>query len=246
MKISVCFKILPDYDQVSKDSWKSGMFLPDFRYVKKNFGVFDEGALETALNVKDKLKDTYLEAVCFGKEDSIFTEALYAAGYDSVVYLINPGSPYDNENTSRVLSRFLKSSSPDIVLCGEQAGPADSGTVPYLIASELNYAILDKVSALPVENGKLYFKRQTEEFEEKYLCDRRILAVVSSAEKAYLRFAEHSKKVAAEGRKARIVPIVTIPKIVKVVYERKAGTKHTVKMLDGAKALHDIIKGAEI
>ena len=246
MKVSVCFKIVPDYDQVPKDEWKGGLSLPDFRYVKKIIGVFDEGALETALCLKDVLPDTVLEAVSVGRPNSIFTESIYAAGFDKVTYLKNAGSEFDPSNTARVLLEYFKSSDTDLILCGEQVGPADSGTVPYFLASLMNIPVVDRVSELYVSGGKVMIKRETDDSTQSFLCDRRMLAVVSSAAKPYLRFAEYSKKVEAGRKKADVRHIVTFPQFSHAVFRKKKAVKKNTVFLKSASEIRDLISGGGI
>lgn len=55
MKIGVCFKIVPDYEDVLPEEWQDSACL-DFSFVKKIYGCFDEAALEMALQIVDDFK----------------------------------------------------------------------------------------------------------------------------------------------------------------------------------------------
>ena len=241
MKISVCFKIVPDYDQVPTKDWKGGLSLPDFRFIKKNLGIFDEGALELAACFKDSLKDTYLEAVSVGKPEPIFTEAIYAAGYDNVVYINNIGSEFDPSNTARALAEYFKNSDTDMILCGEQVGPADSGTVPYFLGGLLNFPIINSVSDIFIEDNKVYIERDTAEVTEIYDYPGKMIAVVSGSKHPYLRFASYEEKLKAEKRKCERKTIITFPQITHVVFSKQKNVKKNTVFLDDAMELHKLI-----
>jgi hypothetical protein len=49
MVIGVCFKILPDFEDMDPVEWENPGQL-DFGYVKKSYGCFDEAALERMMN----------------------------------------------------------------------------------------------------------------------------------------------------------------------------------------------------
>jgi len=207
MRIAVCFKVITDYDQVPANNWR-GTGLRESKFVKKNFGFFCEGALETGLRVKDIDKNVYLEAISFSKEDRIFTEALYAAGYSKVTYILGDSS-FDSENTAKVLSKYINDNDFDLVLTGEAVGPLETGTVPYLISKYSDLNLIDRVTEITIIDGKPVIFRETEEANYSYEIDadskKKTLAIISNAKYAYLRFALFKDKERAKGIPANIV-----------------------------------------
>ena len=159
MKIGVCFKIVPDFEEVPIEEW-SGESRPDFTYVKKMYGCFDEAALETALCLKDSCKQSNMDvetvAVTAGAGDGAVSESLlrglFAAGFDDVV-LLPEMDPFDPESTARALAQWFRETKVDLIFTGRSTGPNDSGLVPYYLARELNLPIIGEVTSAKWEDG---------------------------------------------------------------------------------------------
>jgi electron transfer flavoprotein alpha/beta subunit len=64
MKIAVCFKAVPDFDQVVEADWDGFSLDADWGYVKRVFGCFDESALETTLRLRTAWEDLGEETEC--------------------------------------------------------------------------------------------------------------------------------------------------------------------------------------
>ena len=199
MRIAVCFKIVPDYDSVPNESWR-GNGVPNFRFAKKNFGFFDEGALETALKLKDDGAEVYLEAVCLGKSEPIFTEKLYAAGYDCVTWLKNRCDDFDSSRTASILSDYLKNGDFDFILTGEAACPAETGYVPYALADKMGISVLDRVTGMSYRDGAVCVRRESAFAYEEYILSAPAVLIVSNAEKPYLRFSSFKQREDASKR----------------------------------------------
>jgi electron transfer flavoprotein alpha/beta subunit len=100
------------------------------------------------------------------------------------------------------LASYITEHGADLVLCGEMAGPGDTGTVPYRIGAKLGLPVLDCVSALGYsEEQGLTAERETETASEAYELLPRLVCAVSSAKRPNLRMALYKDKVAAKGRK---------------------------------------------
>ncbi len=88
VRITVCFKIVPDYEEIPVPDWQKGQ-IPDTTFCKKMYGCFDEAALETGLRLKDALtaagREVCMTAVTVGTGQAALLTGLYAAGYDRVV-----------------------------------------------------------------------------------------------------------------------------------------------------------------
>lgn len=88
MKIAVCFKIVPDYEEAAPSTWEN-IDVMDFTYVKKIYGCFDEAALETGLKLKDSIqaagRSVETLAVTVGGGPEVLLQGLFAAGFDRVV-----------------------------------------------------------------------------------------------------------------------------------------------------------------
>ena len=209
MKITVCFKVVPDYDGIAPSEWKVSLTgRPSTGMAKKILGVFDEGALETALSLADRLKEageeTHLTALTYGRCGRVFAEAMFSAGYDEVICLKGPEASFSPDVTASALAAWIGENGSDLVVCGEMVGPGDTGSVPYRIARKLGLPVLDRVSALGYEQERgLTAERETETASESYEYLPPLLCAVSSARRPNLRMALYKDKVAAKGRKVR-------------------------------------------
>lgn len=141
MDVAVCVKSVPDYDMVPAKEWmdvQGGH--PDISYVRDCFGCFDETALELALRLKEQDPGVELRAVSVGEPTGLL-KGLYAVGFSQVTAL--PPSEeraeldFRPERTAGYLAAYFRENPAELILCGRQTGPGDSGMVPYLLAQEL-------------------------------------------------------------------------------------------------------------
>lgn len=199
MKITVCFKVVTDYDKVSPKDFKRG----DFSYVKKDFGFFDEGALELALSFKDEYPDTTLEALTFGERDEIAIEKLYSLNFDEVTVIPGKEEVFNPKEVGRVLGTYLKENSSDLILTGEMVGPNDSSLVPYYLGKELGIKVIPKVTHFTKD--KVYSEDNLSIYEN-VISDKLILIITNSV-KPYLRFPKYRDIEEAKNKKENIVKI---------------------------------------
>lgn len=157
VRILVCIKAGPDFEQIVDDDWEHFSLSTDLSYVKRCFGCFDETALETALRLRDSLKATGTAARCgvlsLCPLPSPLYKNLFALGFDRVFAV-----PFIPENTvpekslefrpvetAVALGKCIGSGSWDLILTGRQAGYADTGTVPLILAEELGVPAITEV-----------------------------------------------------------------------------------------------------
>ena len=176
MKIGVCFKIVPDFEEVPIEEWSSESG-PDFTYVKKMYGCFDEAALETALCLKDSCKQSNIDvetvAVTAGVRDGAVSESLlrglFAAGFDDVVILPET-DPFDPESTARALAQWFHENQVDLIFTGRSTGPNDSGLVPFYLARELGLPIIGEVTEAKWDDGVLLTCKGTDSAKADLPC----------------------------------------------------------------------------
>ncbi|MCX7965879.1 MAG: hypothetical protein N2596_04560, partial [Syntrophorhabdaceae bacterium] len=107
---------------------------------KYNLNFFDEFAVEEAIRLKTKLKDSKITVCTYGGKKAI--EALRTAiamGADQA-YLID-NTDLDTEDpliTARILSEFAKKEGFDMILCGRQAIDDENGAIGAMVAEFLN------------------------------------------------------------------------------------------------------------
>ncbi len=161
MEIAVCVKAVPDYDMVlPKDFQQWEGAAPDVSYAQEIFGCFDETALELALRLKENLSCVTLSAVSVGDPSSLL-RGLYAVGYEKVC-AVKPASDVGTEAkldfaphlTAAYLAGYFRQHPADLILCGRQTGPGDSGLVPYLLARSLGISCIPSAVGLKAVKGK--------------------------------------------------------------------------------------------
>lgn len=195
MKVAVCFKIVPDFENLLQEEWCNPEAL-DFAYIKKMYGCFDESALEMALRIKDSCKaagkDMQAVAVTCGAPEGTVSEgllrALFAAGFDDVV-LMAKTDDFAPKQTAGVLAAYFKENPVDLILTGRMTGPGDSGTVPFYLAEELKLPLFTELveAKYGAESGGIEMTRRQADWETKCLVPSGAVATVGDAEAAYLR-----------------------------------------------------------
>jgi electron transfer flavoprotein alpha/beta subunit len=207
MKIAVCFKVLPDFDQVVDEDWDRFSLSADLGYVKRIFGCFDEIALETALRLRSAWealgKKTECTALTAGPLPSSLCKTLFAAGFDRVLDLSDAFSGRSPEfrprYTAAVLGDYLGSAPYDLILAGRQAGYADTGTVPLLLAESLGIPVITEAGEInPCEEG-VEVMRTTDTGRERLRVRLPVLAVLGNGPVPALRGVTLRALMAASG-----------------------------------------------
>lgn len=254
MVIGVCFKILPDFEDMDPAEWENPQQL-DFGFVKKIYGCFDEAALETALRLRDQLhaagEQARTVAVTVGAPESAAAEgllrSLFAAGFDDVV-TISGNAEFDPRHTARVLAGYFHKNPADIIFCGRMVGPADTGMVPYHLARELECDLYPELTTAAWDADCQTVVVTCREGNN--LCRREIagnaVCTLGDAEAAYLRLFPLRARMAARNRE--FTPwegIAQEPAAVSFLSEKKETVAcHFLSPDTAARQLVDILKGA--
>lgn len=164
MRILVCFKVTPDYETLRDPDWVAGPG-DGVRscYARRVLNVFDESALELALRLREARAArgdvTELAAVSVGgRETEAFFATLLALGYDRAARIEPEASlDYAPAATAALLAGYARHGGHhDLLLLGSRCGPADSGTVPFLVAEELGWPCVAQVTEVePGDDGRL-------------------------------------------------------------------------------------------
>jgi electron transfer flavoprotein beta subunit len=107
---------------------------------KYNMNFFDEFAVEEALKVKSKIKDSQITVCTYGAKKAV--EALRTAiamGADKAFLLDNTG--LDNDDpliTSKILANFAKNGGFDLIFCGRQAIDDENANIGTMVAGFLD------------------------------------------------------------------------------------------------------------
>ncbi|MDR2158596.1 MAG: hypothetical protein LBP23_00855 [Treponema sp.] len=210
MKIAVCFKVVPDFDQMIEADWDNFSPSADPEYVRRVFGCFDEGALETALRLRSAWEEggekTECTAVTAAALPAPLCKTLFAAGFDRVLDLSGAFSGESPEfrprRTAAVLGDCLGSAGYDLVLAGRQTGYADTGTVPLLLAEHLGIPVITEAGEIVPCEGGVEISRTAGTGRERLRVRLPLLAVLGNGPVTALRAATLRALMAASGRAA--------------------------------------------
>jgi electron transfer flavoprotein beta subunit len=209
MKITVCFKVVPEFEQVVEADWDGFSLAADLGYVKRVFGCFDESALETALRLRSAWEaaadgeQAECTALTAGPLPSSLCKALFAAGFDRVLEL--SGVPeFRPRHTAAVLENYLGAAGFDLILAGRQAGYADTGMVPLLLAEALEVPVITGVEAIAPAPGAggVDVTRAGDTGRERLRVRLPLLAVLGNSPVSALRAVTLSARMAASKQTA--------------------------------------------
>ena len=212
MRILVCFKVVDDLDDLLAEDWRqltpAG---PDTGCCKRVLGCFDEAALESALRLRDELADAGGAELTALTADPGYSEhllsALPAVGYDRVACAESGADlRYDPAGTASILKEYISKNGPyDLILCGRQAPPANSGAVPLLLAEALELDAVCDAEDMRMGPDAARGALTVVSALDEGVCERDyplpLLVTVGSARHSYLRMPTLREKLAAKNKK---------------------------------------------
>ena len=172
MKIVVCVKEVPDMESRFKVDSKSHSIVEEDLVYKIN--LFDEFAVEAALQIKESLKDgSEVIIVSMGPERASQTiKKCFAMGADWGIHLNDPAfEGSDTYVTSRVLKNTLSTIQPDLILAGVQAEDNLQAQVGQSLAELLNFVHSTNITKIKLNDDKrsLTVNRELENGKEEIL-----------------------------------------------------------------------------
>jgi len=145
---------------------------------------FDENAIEVALRLKDRQKESIVTVLTMGQEpsDKALRRAL-SMGCDEAIWLKDSNfEGLDPSGTARIIAKGIRHAADvDLVLCGRQAGDWDMGQVGCLVAEELSLPCASAVFSIEFEESKLLLKREMEKGIEIVEARIPMVATITSA-----------------------------------------------------------------
>lgn len=139
MKIAVCIKQVPASSNVKVDP-KTGVLIRSNTNNKLN--PYDLYAIETALKIKEELKDVTVCAISMGPDQAkeILKEALWMGCDEAYLLSDRKFAGSDVLATSYALSQgLLQIGDLDLIICGKQTTDGDTAQVGPEIAEHLDY-----------------------------------------------------------------------------------------------------------
>lgn len=161
MKIAVCIKQILDPEVPPRDFKIDPAAKQPIRgNAKLVISSFDENALETAIQLKEKHGAT-VTAICMGpKEADEVLRRAFALTADAAVRIDGPAD-LDAPAAAASLAAAIRSvGDVDLVLVGRQAGDWDRGQVGPMLAEALGYACVTAAYGPEVVDGGIRVRRE--------------------------------------------------------------------------------------
>lgn len=205
MRILVCFKVVPDLDNVLVDEWNActeGNI--DLSYVKKIYNSFDEAALEMALRIseiaKEQGQDAEVTALTISSEniDSLLRN-LYAVKMHRVVKIeCDCDVRFNAWGIAQIIVSYVREAGMyDVILMGCQAAVGNNGQTALLTAEMLGYPCITQVmDSVPVGEHLRVVSQIDQGIRRQTIKPPAVLAV-GNAVHPYLRIPTLKEKMGA-------------------------------------------------
>jgi len=197
---------------------------------------YDGNALEVALQLKDRQKETKVTAITMGGESS--QKALrYALGMgcDDAIWLRDDSfDTLDSHGTARVLALGIqKAGLPDLVICGRQAGDWDMGQVGLMTGEALGLPCVSLANNIEYVDDQLRLRRETDRGAEVVETRMPLLATITNNNLNQPRFLSVKGIMAAKRKEITIwsaqdleieeaiQPMIVIDELIVPSYERE-------------------------
>jgi electron transfer flavoprotein beta subunit len=159
MKVVVLVKQVPD----TETSIKLGDKSINEAGIKWIISPYDEFAIEEGIKIREKNGGEVI-AVTVGPDRT--QEALrtaYAMGVDNAVHIkVDNYNTFDTAFTSELLSNFIQSVSPDLVISGRQSIDTDSSQVGVQVAERLGWGHVSLALKLELNGSSAKITREVE------------------------------------------------------------------------------------
>lgn len=163
MKILVCVKQVPDTNEVKIDPVKGTLIREG---VPSILNPDDASALEAALRIKDKNKDTQVIVLTMGPPQATYMlRECLAMGADEA-YLLSDrafGGADTCATSTTIAAGIKKIAGVDVVFAGRQAIDGDTAQVGPQVAQRLGIPVVTYVENIQIDDGKVTVQRQLED-----------------------------------------------------------------------------------
>jgi electron transfer flavoprotein beta subunit len=142
--------------------------------------IFDENALEVALQVREAAGAGKITAISIGPDSAtdVLRKALSMRADEAILIRQAEFSDLDTYGTARILAAAVRKLEPaDLVLCGRESGDWYGGQVAAFLAAEFNYPYTALVAAVSRQGNEWHLRRQADDGWETIACS--VPAVVS-------------------------------------------------------------------
>lgn len=164
MKIALCIKQVPDTADIK---WTENNTIQR-EGVESIINPFDAYAIETAVRLKEKVKDAHITVLTMGppQADEIIRQAISMGVDEGFLVSDRKFAGADTIATSRTLAAAIKEKvkNVDLIICGQFATDGDTAQTGPSISQHLNLPQVTYVKEiLGYQDGSLTVKREVED-----------------------------------------------------------------------------------
>lgn len=164
MRIALCIKQVPDTADIK---WTENNTIQR-EGVESIINPFDMYAIETAVRLKEKIKDTHITVLSMGppQAEEILKKAISIGADEAFLVSDRKFAGADTVATSRTLARAIeeKVKDVDLIICGQFAIDGDTAQTGPSIAQHLDFPQITYVKeVIGYKDGFLTVKREVED-----------------------------------------------------------------------------------
>lgn len=208
MKIAILVKIVPNVDNFKYDYEKNILIRDNIKMI---INSDDACALEYALKLKDKNKDTTIDVITMAPKSVVpILEDILRRNIDKAVLIsdkVYQGS--DTFATSMILSKYLENENYDLILGGTNSLDGDTGHVLNQISEYLDIWNFSNILSFEITPSCLKFKAIIDEniieCEYEYNQNECMMLGISRDSKVKLRYVRYDDLKLDVGYKLQIL-----------------------------------------
>ena len=167
MNITVLLKQVPD---TTAKITISGGKVDENSVSKWSMSPYDEYALESGLQLKEKIGGNLIAITCGPERAKKMLTDAAAVGADTLVHISNDGVT-DSTHVQKLLAAAVKKFDSQIVLCGKQAADTNGGSTGPGVAELIGAACVTLVSEVNYSEGNFSTIRPSNSGTEKVAVD---------------------------------------------------------------------------
>lgn len=214
LNILVCFKLVPDLDQLSGDDWLIDSHLRvDTSFVRSIINPYDESALELALKLKDAALDKSvnlkLTALTIDTSRSDRTlKNLFALKYDHAVRIEAASDlRFNGSAVSRMIEQYVRViRNHSVIIMGSQSSEGNNAKTPPLVAERLKFPCITAVTGigLSAESGCLDITSVIDDMQVFQTVRPPVILAIGNAPNSYIRIPTLKDKMAVSKKEIKI------------------------------------------
>lgn len=205
MHIVVLAKVVPDYEVPASD-FELADSRAHKRY-KRMMGLYDENAIESGVQLKEKYSST-LTIVSYGNKDDIpVLRKAVAMGCDKLILVT--GTSDDASVIAANLKMALDSlGDVDLVLAGQQSADMDRGLVHGMLAEKLGFVFIPQIAGIEYLDGRWKVTQNTETGIRELECKEKAVLSITSVPENVPRIPAVRSIFAAKKKAVDIFPAI--------------------------------------